>query len=356
MHCKPHQDAREPPVKYSQKLPAAVLMMAGLIVTADVQAFATCDPGPPTVLSIPPIDVPANPVMGQVLGDPNGYAFDVPNAMRCTYDATVVIDYWSHMTFSTAHRYIGYWLSAQGVNMPIHQSGVTGVGVGMVAQDRDGGPLLGVGGITTLRDRVNPGIATWGVRGRVFFFVTGNVQGGLMAGGTLGSFGVYTATRAHDIAIGNTLIGPPRKPTCAVATPSLTMSLGEVSARLFSGVGSVAGSITDTISLNCAGGTGASVDVLVTLTDQTKPDNRSDRLTLTSASTASGVALQLLFGAQLLSYGEDSSMLGNANQWSAGSTDNGLFQISLTARYVQTQPLIKPGTANGVATFTLSYR
>ncbi len=328
----------------------------GLTTADNAEARATCNPGAPTVLSIAPIDVPASPIMGQVLGDPNGYAFDVTDAMTCTYDPSVVIDYWSFMTISPSHRYIGYWLEAQGVRMPVYQSGVTGVGVGMVAQDRDAGPLQGVGGMTTLRDRVNPGIATWGVRGRVYFFVTGRISGGLIAGGTLGSLSVYTASTQHDIALGNTLIGPPRPPTCVVSTPSLTMNLGAVSALRFNGIGSVAGSTTDTITLQCAGGTGASVDVLVTLTDQTKPDNRSDQLTLTGTSTASGVALQLLHGAQLLSYGEDSNVVGNINQWAAGSTDNGLFQIALTARYVQTRPFIRPGTANGVATFTLSYR
>ncbi|TFY87548.1 type 1 fimbrial protein [Pseudomonas kairouanensis] len=330
--------------------------IAGLLVAESAQARATCNPGPPTVLPIPPIDVPADPVLMQVLGNPNGYPFDLPNALVCTYDPNVSIDYWSFMTFSRDFLYIGYSLPAQGVSVPVYRSGVTGVGIGMVVQDRDGGPFYGVSGITTLRAHVNPGMRSWGVRGRVYFFVTGVIQGGMIPASTLGSFNVYTASATHDIALGNTLISPPRKPTCMVSTPSLTMGLGEISARAFRGVGSVAGATTDTITLQCAGGTGASVDVLVTLTDQTAPANRSDRLTLTGTSTASGVALQLLHGAQLLSYGEDSSAVGNLNQWAAGSADNGMFQIALTARYVQTLPVIKPGSANGVATFTLSYR
>ncbi|MGF6094066.1 fimbrial protein [Pseudomonas sp. 18175] len=333
----------------------AGLAVMGFVVSAETQANATCDPGPPTVLAIAPIDVPASPIMGQVLGDPNGYAFEVPDAMRCTYRPDLVIDYWSYMTFSPAHRYLGYWLPAQGFRMPVYQTGVTGVGVGMVAQDRDGGSYEPVSGMATLRSGVNPGIPTWGVRGQVFFFVTGNIQGGVIPGGTLGSLHVYTSGTMHDIAIANTLVGPPSKPTCTVSTPALTMNLGEVPARQFTGVGSVAGSATDTITLQCAGGTGATVDVRVTLTDQSNPANRSDRLTLTGSSTAAGVALQLLYGAQVVSYGEDSSAVGNVNQWLAGSTDNGLFQITLTARYVQTLDFIKPGTANGVATFTLSY-
>ena len=320
-----------------------------LSVAGDAWAFATCDPGAPTVLSIAPIDVPADPQMGAVLGDPNGYPFEVPDAMRCTYDPSVVIDYWSFMTFTRSHAYIGYWLNALDWQMPVYQSGVTGVGVGMVAQDRDGGAYVGVGGQATLRSGENPGIPSWGVRGRLFFFVTGNIQGGLMPGQTLASLNVYTSDRMHDIQIGNARIGPPRQPTCRVSTPSLAMRLGEVSIRQFDGIGSVAGSTTETISLECSGGTGAALDVSVTLTDQSNPANRSDRLSLAAGSTASGVALQLLHNSQLLSYGAP-------NQWLAGSTDNGVFQIPLTARYIQTETPIRPGTANGLATFTMSYR
>lgn len=331
--------------------------MAGLMMAGEVMAIARCDPGTPTVLSIAPIEVPASPTVGQLLGDPNGYPFEIPNAMRCSYDTSVVIDYWSYMTFARRFDFAGYYLDAQGFRVPVFRSGVPGVGVGMVAQDRDVGPFVGVAGQATLRSRVNPGLPSWGVRGRLFFFVTGNtLQGGVIPGGPVGALRIYTASSMHNIVIGNIMIGPPRKPTCLVSTPALTMNLGEVSARLFGGVGTVAGATTGTITLQCDGGTGASVDVWVTLTDQTNPANRSDRLSLTAGSSAEGVALQLLHGAQVLSYGEDSSAVGNVNQWPAGSTDNGIFQIALTARYVQTLPYVRGGTANGVATFTLSYR
>lgn len=338
-------------------------LVAGLLMAnnayAQSNAFANCDPGPPTVLSIAPIDVPPNPVVGQVLGNPNGYWFDVPNAMRCTYDPNVVIDYWSFMTISNQLPYSGIWRSADGFRMPVYRSGMTGVGVGMIAQDRDvHDQFVPVGGMATLRSRVNPGIPSWGVRGRLYFFVTGVITGGQLPAKTIGSLHVYTAQRVHDITIGVTQIGPPRKPTCQVSTPSLALNLGQVSAQLFQGKDSVAASATATgsITLDCSGGTGAALDVLITLTDQSNPANRSDRLSLTSSSTARGVALQLLHGSRLLSYGEDSSRDGNPNQWLAGSTDNGLFSIPLTARYIQTGTFIQPGTANGIATFTMSYR
>ncbi|MCS3419781.1 type 1 fimbria pilin [Pseudomonas sp. BIGb0558] len=141
-----------------------------------------------------------------------------------------------------------------------------------------------------------------------------------------------------------------------MSTPSVRMSLGTVSTTAFRGVGSNAGSTTENISLSCGGGDGSTRDVLITVTDQTQPANRTDVLSLAGGSTADGVALQLLRGPTLIRYGADSSAIGNPNQWLAGSTGNGTFTIPLTARYIQTGSSITPGTANGVATFTMAYR
>jgi type 1 fimbria pilin len=96
--------------------------------------------------------------------------------------------------------------------------------------------------------------------------------------------------------------------------------------------------------------------VYTTLTDQTNPANQSNTLSLSASSTASGIGIQVLNGNTVISYGPDSSVVGNPNQWLAGSTGNGTFNIPLTARYAQTAPTVKPGTANGIATFTMSYQ
>ncbi|MCF4976347.1 fimbrial protein, partial [Pseudomonas lactis] len=167
---------------------------------------------------------------------------------------------------------------------------------------------------------------------------------------------LYPTATHHAFNFGSVEVGPPSKPTCTVSTPSVAIPLGAVESRAFKGIGSVAGNATRTITLQCAGGGGAESDVLLTLTDQTQPANRSDQLTLTANSTAKGVALQLLFGNRLISYGPDAAAIGTPNQWLAGSTGNGTFQIPLTARYIQTGATVRPGTANGLATFTLAYR
>lgn len=146
-------------------------------------------------------------------------------------------------------------------------------------------------------------------------------------------------------------------PTCTVTTPSISVPMGSIPVSSFTGVGSTSGGQPLNISLSCAGGvSGSYTNVYTTLTDATNPANVSDTLSLTAASTATGVGIQVLNGATVVSYGPDSNTAGNTNQWFAGAAMNGAFNIPLTARYVQTSSTVTPGTANGRATFTMNYQ
>ncbi|CAE6858894.1 hypothetical protein R75461_07876 [Paraburkholderia nemoris] len=158
-------------------------------------------------------------------------------------------------------------------------------------------------------------------------------------------------------------------PTCTVATPSISVPLGAIPLSRFTGPGSTSPAMPLSILLHCSGGTGtgignvsgsSTVNVAVTLTDNTNPANFLNTLTLTPASTATGLGIQVINPASgsVISYGPDSSVAGNTNQWSAGAAQNGTFTIQLTARYIQlpTASKVTPGTANGIATFTMSYQ
>jgi len=146
-------------------------------------------------------------------------------------------------------------------------------------------------------------------------------------------------------------------PTCTVITPSISVPMGSISLNSFTGIGSTTASQPLNISLQCAGGvTNSYTNVYTTLTDAANPANVSDTLSLTSTSTATGVGVQLLNGPTPVRYGPDSSAPGNTNQWFAGAAQNGPFNIPLTARYIQTGTMVTPGTANGRATFTMSYQ
>ncbi len=149
----------------------------------------------------------------------------------------------------------------------------------------------------------------------------------------------------------------PRPPSCRVTTPSQSVALGSVARTEFTGLNSVSGSKPFEIQLSCSGAAfGGTAAVRLTMTDSSNASNRSTSLSLSKASTAKGVAIQVLRkDGSLVAYGPDSNVDNNPNQWFAGTTGDGVFRIPLNARYVQTGPVVG-GTANGQLTFTMNYR
>ncbi|AUG41532.1 fimbrial protein [Pseudomonas chlororaphis] len=148
-------------------------------------------------------------------------------------------------------------------------------------------------------------------------------------------------------------------PTCTVSTPVIPVSLGHVATTTFKGVGTTSTPRPFTITLSCSGGEpNTAISSYVTLTDAAHPENTSTILSLSSGSTASGLGIHILKEDVVLGYGPDSTTAGNTNQWKAGTITQGMsvFQIPLSARYVQVAPNVSPGSANGLATFTLSYQ
>ncbi|MCX4171800.1 MULTISPECIES: fimbrial protein [Paraburkholderia] len=139
--------------------------------------------------------------------------------------------------------------------------------------------------------------------------------------------------------------------TCTVTTPSVSVTLPTVNASALSPVGTTVGNTNLSIGLSCQAG----ANVYVTLTDATTPGNTTSNLTLASGSTATGVALRVLnSGGTAVSYGPDSAVAGNRNQWLVGASSS-TTRIPLTAQYISTGT-VGPGTVKGLATFTMSYQ
>ncbi|MDR5825129.1 fimbrial protein [Caballeronia sp. LZ043] len=96
------------------------------------------------------------------------------------------------------------------------------------------------------------------------------------------------------------------------------------------------------MGLDCQPG----IKVCITMTDAIDPGNRSTDLALAPGSTAAGVSIEILNGADPIAFGPDSQAAGTLNQWSAGTS----------ARYVRTAGALVPGSVHARATFTLSYQ
>ena len=156
------------------------------------------------------------------------------------------------------------------------------------------------------------------------------------------------------------LTGIIKPTTCIVLTSNVAIPLTSaagISARTFTGVGSGSGwTGRMPLKLDC---TGNLSDVFMTVTDATTPSNRSSILSLTTASAARGIGIELsIFGSPKMSFGPDSSAIGTVNQFKVvnAADATGAVTIDFSARYVQTDAKVVSGSANGAATFTMAYQ
>jgi len=184
---------------------------------------------------------------------------------------------------------------------------------------------------------------------------TGKITaGGSMTGELAGSWVRNQTFQYRSIRISGSIELKPTVPTCNVTTKSIDVPFGSVS---FNGAATTP-ERQFSIGLQCSGGTrNATTRMFVTLTDAANPGNRSDVLTLSGSSAAKGVGIEIRRNGTIpVYYGPDSSQTGNPNQWFVTEAGNGNVNIPLNARYVRTKEALKGGTADAVATFTMSYQ
>ena len=186
-----------------------------------------------------------------------------------------------------------------------------------------------------------------------------NVANGSITAGLIGTHQFNGTTVANLYLTGTTNIISPAPPTCSVnASSTQTVNLGSYMTTQFNGVGSTTQAVPFNINFNCSGGTsGQSRHIYLSMTDATVPENRTSNLTLTSRSTASGVAVRIeRNGGTAILFGADSASVGNTNQWQAGTIATGTtaFSVPLQARMIQTATL-SPGSVSAIATFTAAY-
>lgn len=147
--------------------------------------------------------------------------------------------------------------------------------------------------------------------------------------------------------------------TCSVSTNSknISVSLGTVNSNAISTTGSSLVNSAFTINLDsCSTG----LKVNMTFTDNNNPANTSNALSLTNdGQQATGVGIRIINQAtmQPVNFGPDSAIVGNPNQFMVINTTGTNVAIPFSATYVKTgSSAIVGGTANGVATFTMSYQ
>ncbi|WP_428555728.1 fimbrial protein [Pseudomonas edaphica] len=146
-------------------------------------------------------------------------------------------------------------------------------------------------------------------------------------------------------------------PACQLEMPSL-IKLPMLLTRDVQTVGATAGDTPFNIDLNCEAGV-TDVNVKYTLTDISSPSNTTSELQLNvGASTATGLAMQVLENDALVSFGPDSSLIGTVNQRDFGklTSSAGRLSKSFTVRYLRTTAPLAPGKINAGMTITMSYQ
>lgn len=135
---------------------------------------------------------------------------------------------------------------------------------------------------------------------------------------------------------------------CTLASSdNLTLDLGSVPSRNFSGIGSTAGAKDFNVNLECD--TGTNVNVTMSGTQNANSTDASV-LALTSAGSAgaaSGVGVQVLYN--------NTPLALNSNIVLGTSVAGGATTYTFSARYIQTLANITAGSANTIATLNISY-
>lgn len=188
------------------------------------------------------------------------------------------------------------------------------------------------------------------MKGLVTFYKTANVTGsGTVSARNVGAFIMRTNQNSwfspeSDINISSFNV---TTLACTVNTSAISVPMGNVNKRDFSGVGSWPGNANTknfTIPLTCNAGTRVNVRI-----DGNVNDAAKGVININSAKDgASGVGIQLL-------HSNNPLMLG-VPFFSGENLTQGKYDIPFQARYYQTGSVITPGAANASATFTLTYQ
>jgi len=301
------------------------LMLA--MAPAGVRA-ATCEGGK-TLVTLPSIMVASDAPVGSVLWSQKGIAFS-------TYCENWLLDtgniyVWRADLMSTLQQYgLTFWLTYGGV------SGNTAIQIKepmVVDLGWSSGYASGTVDLELRKTATTPATGAVTAADIPAFYLDSNTNN------HKGSHYIRGLTNISFVSY-----------TCDIDTGSrsITVPLGAVRVDRFSGVGSTYGDQSFNIGLTCTQPAGT-YNVSLTFSATADSSGASGVLAILQGSdAAAGVGIQLLMNGSPVVF--DTAL--NAGSATAGAT----LTIPMMARYYQTGSLMTPGTANGIATFTISYK
>jgi len=314
----------------------------------NMPAFADCNVlsgGPVGIatLTLPTnLTVPRDGVVGTILYDSNWVSTPATKA-NCSGTSAVTFGYVSAMTPVPGQA-------------GVYKTGLDGIGIKTAWINVVSGPAdINTGYLMNWPASTagNAGSATYGPMGifRVQLIETGQVSAGSFSLPAKLATAKYGSAEINALQLSNNTTAV-AAPACTVEQSAVSVTMPVASGRYLASIGSTTGDTSFSISINCP----SPVSVSMTMTDAANPNNVSSTLSLSPTSTAKGVGYQIVYNKTVISYGSDSAIAKNLNQFSVGTVStSGILAIPFIARYVRTGP-ITPGTADANATFTMSYQ
>ncbi|MFV3306719.1 fimbrial protein [Pseudomonas sp. NY15181] len=333
---------------------ATGLLAAVLLIGAvpGAQAVVKCTAAAGVTLDMPAsISVPRDRGLGTPLSAwiESGY---VVGESACTYTDP-------NSAYSQARGALvptGKRINDSGIDYPVYATSLPGVGVIVAAKDAGADWVVLE---PTAVDLYKASWTAWGFHAKARLVATGEPIGtGTVAKLTIGEHFIAEKSNGSKSAIFPVYMSATNvtSSTCSVEAGSVSIPVDLAitsSSKLQGPVGTTDGNASFNIRLNCSTG----MNVYMTLSDANNLGNSSDTLTLSpSPVQATGVGIQVRRNGTPIRFGPDASMAGNTNQISLGASPNGVLTIPFTANYIKTATTVRPGEANAVATYTLSYQ
>ncbi|HCB1501503.1 TPA: fimbrial protein [Klebsiella michiganensis] len=180
-----------------------------------------------------------------------------------------------------------------------------------------------------------------GIKGELI--KTGDITSGTLTNGVLARASVVNQFYFANVTLNGT--NTVKSEACTVTTPSVDVPMGDHDKSEFSGAGSTTDWVSFDIGLTCD--IGARINVRIDATADASAGSQGVMQPDSGGATGVGIQLHYRPDDAAVQYGQERFY------WQSVYGDD---IVQLKARYYQTAGTVTPGTANGTATFTLTYK
>lgn len=231
----------------------------------------------------------------------------------------------------------------------VYQTDYSGIGLAVWGDSYTSGPKVLLSNTTTA--------GSYSKNLNFAFIKTGTVtaSGGLtvnlfsqMAIQCQNSSGATITSPTYDNSTTSIMMSQLITPACAVTSTAINVPLGDIKRTVFTGIGSSSPAQSFSIPLSCVKSSKVSISIAPGASGAYNATTGVINIDpATSGVKATGVGIQLLYN--------NAAIPLNTAQSVESVTGEGTFNVPLSARYYQTASTVTAGSANGTATFVMTY-